>query len=1080
MYNEGNLSGTPINLMKFAEVAVNTAVNQTYHYHIPDKLLHRVTWGSLVRVGFGTAMQPAIVVELHDELPDDLQDITTKPIIELLHPEPVMTEEHIELGMWMSEAYLTSPGACLWLMLPPGLTGRSSRQVHLIDETAEGNSESQRNVLNALREKSPQKLSALKKVADVKNIQGLIRRLEEQGMVEQEALLSPPTASQKTVKTVVRAIPDDEIIDALAQLDRAPKQTKVFSYISRFDYPLDITEVREETDASYADLNALERKGFIQSGERIVYRDSLADRDFVPSKPLKLTSDQQTVWEIILQSLRNRKNNNSQLTEVPSPTLWGGDLGVGVSKPPQLTDKDSGEEIQLSFIKWANTYAPPKLHEKLKLRAQEMRKNPTPAEDKLWQALRGKKLNSIKFRRQHRIQRFIVDFYAANQKLVIEVDGESHENQVEYDEMRTAYLEYLGLNVLRFSNADVIQHLDAVLEAIGDYIDSTPTSDPSPEYQGGELDVAQDDMDSEKASQAVEVPSLTPWGGDLGEGVKESHSPQLRAQNAGEGVKGLNKFLLHGVTGSGKTEIYLHAIAEVIAQGRQAIFLVPEIALTPQTIRRVAQRFPNQVAVVHGSLGTGERYDTWRRAREGEINIIVGTRSALFTPLPDVGLIILDEEHDHSYKHAPALLPPYYHAREVAEKLADFNEATVILGSATPDIESFYRAQKGELQYLHMPARIMGHRQRIEKQAKKRGVKLAYQALNGDSDAMTIDLPPVTIVDMREELKAGNRSMFSRDLKLVLKGVIERNEQAILFLNRRGQASYVFCRDCGYVVECDNCDTPMTYHRHGDLMRCHHCGHRQESPEICPECGSDKIRFFGAGTQQVEQALHKEFPEIRTVRWDRDTADKPDLHEMILAKFAGGDADIMVGTQMIAKGLDLPLVTLVGVISADPGLALPDFRARERAFQILTQVAGRAGRGILGGQVIIQTYNPQHPSIMMAGGHDYEGFYDLEIESRREMGYPPYRRLARILVQNAHPIEAQRQIESAAEQLKHFIDKHNLTDTHLIGPAPCFFSRIDRLYRWQVLIRSTNPNLLLQHIQIRNGWYIDIDPVDIL
>lgn len=840
--------------MNYAEVAVNSAVNQTYHYHIPEKLQSRVTWGSLVRVGFGTAMQPGIVVELHDELPDELQDITTKPIIELLHPDPVMTDEHIELGMWMSEAYLTSPGACLWLMLPPGLTGKSTRQVHLIDHTAEGSSDAQRSVLNALRQQSPQKISALKKVADVKDVPALIRRLEEQGIVEQESFLSPPSASQKKVKTVVRAIPDDEVLIALSKLERAPKQTKVFSHIAKFDYPLDVADVRDETNASYAELNALERKGYIQSGERIVYRDSLADRDYIPSKALKLTQDQQTVWEVILGSLRRKKN-----------------------------DPDS-----------------------------------------------------------------------------------------------------------------------------------------------------------------------------------------------------TNKFLLHGVTGSGKTEIYLHAIAEVIAQGRQAIFLVPEIALTPQTIRRVAQRFPDKVAVVHGSLTKGERYDTWRRAREGDIAIIVGTRSALFTPLPDVGLIILDEEHDHSYKHAPTMNPPYYHAREVAEKLADFNEATLILGSATPAIETFYRAQKGDLQYLHMPARIMGHRQRIEKQAKKRGVKLAYQAINGDSDAMTINLPPVNIIDMRDELKSGNRSMFSRDLKLALKGVIDRNEQAILFLNRRGQASYVFCRDCGYVVGCDHCDTTMTYHRQGDLMRCHHCGNQQAVPQICPQCQSDRIRFFGAGTQQVEQALHKEFPEIRTVRWDRDTADKPELHEMILAKFAGGDADIMVGTQMIAKGLDLPLVTLVGVISADPGLALPDFRARERAFQILTQVAGRAGRGILGGQVIIQTYNPQHPAILMAGQHDYDGFYALEIESRREMGYPPYRRLGRILVANAHPIEAQRQIEAATEQVKHFIEKHKLSDTHLIGPAPCFFSRIDKLYRWQLLIRSSDPTAVLQYIQTHKGWYIDIDPVDIL
>ena len=372
----------------------------------------------------------------------------------------------------------------------------------------------------------------------------------------------------------------------------------------------------------------------------------------------------------------------------------------------------------------------------------------------------------------------------------------------------------------------------------------------------------------------------------------------------------------------------------------------------------------------------------------------------------------------------------------------------------------------------------MGHRQRVEKQAKQRGVDLAYEAVDGD--AMTISLPPVTIVDMRDELKKGNRSMFSADLKHALTGVLARKEQAILFLNRRGQASYVFCRDCGYVVGCDRCDTPMTYHRHGEKMRCHHCANQQGSPDICPECSSERIRFFGAGTQQVEQSIRKEFPEARLLRWDRDTADKPEMHEAILGKFANGEADILVGTQMIAKGLDLPLVTLVGVVSADPGLALPDFRARERAFQLLTQVAGRAGRGILGGQVIIQTYQPEHPSIVMAADHDYERFYALEIEARRKLAYPPVRRLGRVLVQNTHPIEAQRQIEGATQQIAHLIKKHELSDTHMIGPAPCFFSRIDRHYRWQILIRSTDPTLVLKHIQAQSGWYIDIDPMDIL
>lgn len=866
--------------IRYAEVAVNRDVRGTFHYHIPDELAASILPGHLVRVGFGTAMEAGIVVDIHDTLPPDLQDIQTKPILELLDPNPVMTDEHLELAQWMSEAYLTPLGACLWLMLPPGLTGSSRKMVHLLDETAEDETATQAEILSLLREKSPRNINDIEKQVSIKTVGRVLRDLEQQGIIRVESVLAPASVSTKTIRTVIRTMPEDEILDALSHLKRAPKQSEIFAYIARFDYPSDVTDVYEATGAVSADLNHLEVKGLIQFGERIVFRDSLADKDFVPGQPLQLTSEQQAVWEQIY----------------PTLTLPAG--GEGTISP------------------------------------------------------------------------------------------------------------------------------------------LTSTSD--------------------KAN--ITSPSST---GEAGWGSQQS-----------------GKFLLHGVTGSGKTEIYLYAIAETLRQGRQAIFLVPEIALTPQTIRRVAERFPGKVAIVHGSLNPGERHDTWQKARKGEIGVIVGTRSALFTPLPHIGLIILDEEHDPSYKQAPTIQPPYYHARAVAERIADLNHATLILGSATPDMETFYRAQKGMLTYLHLPSRIMGHRQRVQKQARQRHVELRYTPAEGE--AMTIDLPPVSLVDMREELKHGNSSMFSRELHNRLGKVLERGEQAILFLNRRGQSTYVFCRDCGYVAMCENCDMPLTYHRHDEALRCHYCNHQQVVPVACPSCGSRRIRYFGAGTQQVEAELKKQFPAARLVRWDRDTAHKPDLHETILAKFVSGEANVMVGTQMIAKGLDLPLVTLVGVISADPGLALPDFRANERAFQLLTQVAGRAGRGVLGGQVILQTYQPYHPSIKAAVNHDYNLFYEAEIQSRRELGYPPFRRLGRVLVQNQHPIEAQRQIEEAATQLRRSIAKEQLTDTHIIGPAPCFFSRIDKHYRWQLLVRSANPLIALSHLQTRHGWYIDIDPVDVL
>ncbi len=863
----------------YAEVAVNAAVNQTFHYHVPEELAP--VWpGHLVRVAFGTAMQPGIVVAIHLQLPPELEGIQTKPIIELLDPLPVMTLEHIALGLWMSEVYLAPPGDCLWLMLPPGITGRSQRKVHLIDPDATGSTEAESAVLDALREESPISTAALLKRVQVKKLNPLLRALAKAGAVRIESVLAAPSVGQKTVRTVERAIPPEAVVDALNKLRRAPKQSRVFAYIAKVDAPLDVTDVYEAVDASSADLNQLERKGLVRLGERIAYRDSLADRDFVPSQPLDLTPEQQQVWEVIRGSLQD---------------------------------------------------------------------NPTPK--------------------------------------------------------------------------------------------------PPPRMQGGGFSVEFGDV----------IPPL--GSGEV-----------ARQRRRG--------FLLHGVTGSGKTEIYLHAIAETLAQGRQAIFLVPEIALTPQTIRRVAQRFPGQVALVHGSLSQGERFDTWQRARKGEVGVIVGTRSALFTPLPNIGLIVLDEEHDHSYKHAPPFNPPYYHARAVAERIANLQSATVILGSATPDLETYYRAQRGDLQYLHLPSRIMGHRQRVQTQARRRGVVTAYQPAEGD--AMTIDLPPVQVVDMREELKAGNRSMFSGALRDSMQEVLERGEQAILFLNRRGQATYVFCRDCGYVAGCPRCDTPLTYHRQGEALRCHHCGHQSPPPRVCPECGSERIRYFGAGTQQVESAVREAFPGAKIVRWDADTASKPELHEQILARFISGEADVMIGTQMVAKGLDLPLVTLVGVVSADPGLALPDFRAQERAFQLLTQVAGRAGRGILGGKVIVQTYQPKHPSIVAASAHDYDAFYTEEIAARRELGYPPFRRMARILVQHTHPVEAQRQVEDAAAQLRYRIEHENLTDTHLIGPAPAFFSRIDRHYRWQILIRSSDPLAALRGVQNRPGWYLDIDPLDVL
>lgn len=570
-------------------------------------------------------------------------------------------------------------------------------------------------------------------------------------------------------------------------------------------------------------------------------------------------------------------------------------------------------------------------------------------------------------------------------------------------------------------------------------------------------------------------------------------------------------FLLHGVTGSGKTEIYLRAIESTLEQGRQAIFLVPEIALTAQTVRRVMARFPGKVAVVgedtgddadseavgrlalvHGQLKPGERYDTWQRARAGGIDIVIGTRSALFTPLPDVGLVILDEEHDASYKQSPPTLRAqvYYHARDVAEHMMRANNGVLLLGSATPSVETYFRAQRGEITYLRLPDRIMGHRLRITEQANREGVETRYAPdESGDgSEALTIPLPPVDIVDMREELKAGNTGMFSHALQAALAKTLARREQAILFLNRRGTSTYVFCRDCGYVAICPRCQLPVTYHTQGARLCCHHCNYNAEPPVACPKCHSMRIKFFGAGTQQVEAALKAHFPGAVGLRWDSDTTQSPDAHDVILQRFINRQADVLIGTQMVAKGLDLPLVTLVGVVSADVGLFLPDFRAGERAFQVLAQVAGRAGRGVLGGKVVLQTYHPEHYAIVAAASHDYAGFYVREIAYRREIGYPPFRRLVRVLFRDENEIRAGEEAQRITNMLRERIQRLGLTGTEVIGPAPCFFSRLNRVYRWHVLLRGidpasafrAHPEVGLDALEVLRGGYIEIDPVSVL
>ncbi len=595
----------------------------------------------------------------------------------------------------------------------------------------------------------------------------------------------------------------------------------------------------------------------------------------------------------------------------------------------------------------------------------------------------------------------------------------------------------------------------------------------------GETEIWRDSLGSQEFVP-VDPPELTPDQQSVWESVVYTltHAPPYKP------------ILLHGVTGSGKTEIYLRALGEAIRQGKQAIVLVPEIALTPQTVRRFAVRFPGQVAVWHSQLGEGERYDTWRRARSGLVNVVVGARSALFAPLPNLGLIVLDEEHDEAYKQDPPFSVPY-HAREAAVEYARQAGAVCLLGSATPDIVSYYRAKQNQYQLLELPRRIMGHKRKLEELAQKYHLESHYQPLT--TEGQTIDLPPVTVVDMRQELRAGNTSIFSRKLHTALTEVLARHEQAILFLNRRGTATFVFCRDCGEALKCARCDMPLTYHTGkgvqlnapteaapvAEMMVCHHCNNRRGVPKQCPQCGSQRIRYFGAGTEKLEEAVRAAFPAARTLRWDHDVTRFKGAHDLILQQFSTQQADVLIGTQMIAKGLDLPLVTLVGVISADVGLGLPDYRASERNFQILTQVAGRAGRSLLGGQVVMQTYQPEHYAIQAAAKHDYAEFFARELRYRKDLGYPPFRRVMRMVYRHARNDSAEAEALVVARQLQLRLQAEKPIGTDLSGPAPCFFGKIANEYRWQIVVRSPDPAALARD-KVFKGWYVDVDPVSTL
>ena len=513
-------------------------------------------------------------------------------------------------------------------------------------------------------------------------------------------------------------------------------------------------------------------------------------------------------------------------------------------------------------------------------------------------------------------------------------------------------------------------------------------------------------------------------------------------------------FLLHGVTGSGKTEIYMRAMDKALKVGRSAMMLVPEIALTPVFSHRLRARFGDQVAIFHSSLQKGERFDEWTRVRNGDARIVIGTRSAVFAPVKNLGLIVVDEEHESSYRQQES---PYYNARDVAIVRAQKESATVVLGSATPSLESFYNARKGKYQLLTLPERIAAR-----------------------------PMATARIVDMRTVFaRHGKPRVFSDELLEAIRETHERREQSIILLNRRGYSSFILCRSCGESVQCPNCDVTLTYHRSERVIVCHYCNHRETVPRVCPSCGKKYIYYVGEGTEQIEEMLKLLFPALRVARIDRDTTARRKVFEQSLADFSAGRIDTLVGTQMLAKGHDFPNVTLVGVVSVDAGLALPDFRSAERTFQLITQVAGRAGRGDRPGRVLIQTYHPYHYALRHACAQDYEAFYDEEVRYRQNHSYPPFVALASLLV---HGPDLGR-VRSDSLELRKQLDVANKDrKSRVLGPAPAPLSRLKSEHRFQLLIKSRSRKNLrevadaaVKSLNINpRSINLEIDPVSIM
>lgn len=982
----------------YAELAINieAPLEGTFHYHVPRDLERVLAAGHLVEVEFGRRLAQGIILAFDESAPVE----ETKPIIALIDPEPVLRPWQIELGHWLSRQYLTPLNACLRLMLPPGLT-RWSDAIYDVNPRWDGRgrlTEAQQALIDLLRKRGDlrgrQIARAMPKGHDWRSA---AQQLTRRDILRRATVLDPPRIRPKTIRTAALSAGPGQIAAAATAFGRHNLAAAVLLTLLQTDDPLPSEEqVLAASGAGERHLQPLSEAGTIQRapGDIILVAASGAQSDdpaegaLLASLPASLSlllgEDGDEAIKTRLEALIQQ----GKVEEVPQPAVVS------------LAQSTSATIRQIYEMRGAGRF-----YDILAYLADEAL--PAPVGE-IYQAT-GCQLSHLR-------------------------------------RLAKAGLINLGQEeIWRDSLAD------------RDFVPAEPPR--------------------------LTIDQIRVWTHiqrTMGDGRQAPADGPVARERPAVGERPA-AFLLHGVTGSGKTEIYLRAVDQALARGQTAIILVPEIALTPQTVRRFAARFKGRVALLHSRLSDGERFDTWRRARQGLFDIVVGPRSALFTPLEKLGVIVVDEEHDDSYKQTPPVPPPYYQARETAVQLGQLTGAAVILGSATPDVVTYHQAQAGRYALLEMPRRIMGHRRRIEGQSTRLGRASHYhQQADDPEEALTIPLPPVQVVDLRQELRAGNRSIFSRSLRQAMDETLARGEQAILFLNRRGTNSFVMCRDCGLVLRCPRCDTPLTYHRPGMMLVCHYCGRKEPQRDRCPRCNSHRIKYFGLGTEEVERLVGEAWPEARIVRWDRDTTAGRDRHEALLANFINHEADVLVGTQMIAKGLDLPLVTLVGVISADVSLSLPDYGTGERTFQILAQVAGRAGRGLLGGRVIVQTYQPEHYAIQAAAEHDYTRFYLEEMRFRTQQTLPPFRRLAKLIIADPVDRRAEQQARNLAKGLRLHSRELALSATEIVGPLPPFFNRLDGRYRWQIIIRSPDPNRLLAGFRVPNPWVVDIDPASLL